>query len=418
MSHPQNSSILELTPEQIRTLTLAEKDEWWLKNIYRGDMPQLNLRSALTGMLLGGVLSLTNLYIGIKTGWTLGVGISSVILSFAIFRVMAKLNLGSEMSILENNAMQSIATSAGYMTAPLMASMPAYMMVTGKVVPMWQTFWWIVVLSLLGVLFAFPLKKRYINDEQLPFPEGYAAGVVLQNLHTDQGGKDGVFKAKLLMGGMALSALIETMRNGAVMTVLKLKALTLPEYWDAWIYKFVTPAISGIPLNVLTVQWETSIVMMGTGGLMSMKTAMSILLGGFINYFLLAPMLIQAGVIPEAKFKAICPLVSQFMVFGNERNFVVALITIDPDAATAWAAENELPGASYGDIVRHEKLRATIGEYVEELNGKLNRWETIKKWEILDHDLSIESGELTPSLKVKRNVVEDRNKERIAAFYS
>ena len=120
----------------------------------------------------------------------------------------------------------------------------------------------------------------------------------------------------------------------------------------------------------------------------------------------------------EAKFKAICPLVSQFMVFGNERNYCVALITLDPDAATAWAAENELPGASYGDIVRHEKLRATIGEYVEELNGKLNRWETIKKWEILDHDLSIESGELSPSLKVKRNVVEDRNKERIAAFYS
>ena len=300
-----HSKIQELTPEQVHSLTLEQKDEWWLKNVYRGDMPQLNLRSALTGMVLGGVLSLTNLYIGIKTGWTLGVGISSVILSFAIFRLLARLNLGQEMSILENNAMQSIATSAGYMTAPLMASMPAYMMVTGKVVPMWQTFWWIVVLSLLGVLFAFPLKKRYINDEQLPFPEGYAAAVVLQNLHTDQGGREGVFKAKLLFVGMAISALFETMRNGAVMTALRLKSLTLPEYWDAWIYKYITPSIAGIPWNALTIQWETSIVMMGTGGLMSMKTAMSILLGGFINYFVLAPVLIHQGVIPEAKFKAI-----------------------------------------------------------------------------------------------------------------
>jgi putative OPT family oligopeptide transporter len=308
MSHsttPHSAKILELTPEQVRTMTLAEKDAWWLKNVYRGDMPQLNLRSALTGMLLGAILSLTNLYIGIKTGWTLGVGISSVILSFALFRLMSRLNIGTEMSILENNAMQSIATSAGYMTAPLMASMPAYMMVTGKVVPMWQTFWWIVVLSLLGVLFAFPLKKRFINDEQLPFPEGYAAGVVLQNLHSDEGGKDGMFKAKLLFVGMAVSALLETMRNEAVMTAMKLKALTLPEHWDGWIYKFFTPAVGGIPLNVLTVQWETSIVMMGTGALMSMKTAMSILLGGFINYFLLAPYLINAGIIPEAKFKAI-----------------------------------------------------------------------------------------------------------------
>src|SRR6478672_4434560 len=122
-------AIHELSPEQVRTMSLEEKDNWWLKNVYKGDMPQLNLRSAITGMLLGGILSLTNLYIGIKTGWTLGVGISSVILSFAIFRLMSKLKIGKEMSILENNAMQSIATSAGYMTSPLIASIPAYMMV-------------------------------------------------------------------------------------------------------------------------------------------------------------------------------------------------------------------------------------------------------------------------------------------------
>ena len=175
--------IKELTQEQISTMSLEEKDQWWLKNVYKGDMPQLTLRSALTGMVLGGVLSLTNLYIGIKTGWTLGVGISSVILSYALFKFLAKIKLGSPMSILENNAMQSIATSAGYMTAPMMASIPAYMMVTGQVIPMWQCFWWIVVLSLLGVLFAFPLKRRFINEEQMPFPEGYAAGVVLDSLH-------------------------------------------------------------------------------------------------------------------------------------------------------------------------------------------------------------------------------------------
>jgi long-chain acyl-CoA synthetase len=59
-----------------------------------------------------------------------------------------------------------------------------------------------------------------------------------------------------------------------------------------------------------------------------------------------------------------------------------------------------------------------VGGYVEELNSRLNRWETIKKWELLDHDLSVESGELTPSMKVKRNVVEDNYKEKIDAFYS
>ena len=119
----------------------------------------------------------------------------------------------------------------------------------------------------------------------------------------------------------------------------------------------------------------------------------------------------------EAKFKAICPYASQFMVFGNDRNFVVALVTLDPDAMADWATENGMQGASYADIVASDKVKTVIGEYVDELNSKLNRWETIKKWEILPEDLTIESGELTPSMKVKRNVVEANNTDRIAAFY-
>jgi uncharacterized oligopeptide transporter (OPT) family protein len=296
--------IKELSEEQVRTMSLEEKDEWWLKNVYQGDMPQLTLRSALTGMILGGVLSLTNLYIGIKTGWTLGVGISSVILSYALFKMLAKINLGSPMTILENNAMQSIATSAGYMTAPMMASIPAYMMVTGEVIPMWQTFWWIVILAILGVLFAFPLKRRFINEEQLPFPEGYAAGVVMDSLHSEENNQ-GMFKAKLLMVGAGLSAVIEFLRADTLLASIKMKFLAIPHHWDDFIYNFVTPKILGTPLKDLTIQFDSSIVMMGTGGLMSMKTAMSILIGAIINYFICAPILIDAGIITAATFKAI-----------------------------------------------------------------------------------------------------------------
>jgi uncharacterized oligopeptide transporter (OPT) family protein len=297
-------AIEQLTPEQVRTMSLEEKDHWWRTRIFKGQVPQLNLRSALTGMILGSVLSLTNLYVGIKTGWTLGVGVTSVILSFGMFKVFEKMKLGSEMTLLENNAMQSIATSAGYMTAPMMASLPAYMMVTGKVIPMWQTYWWIVMLSLLGVLFAFPLKRRFINDEQLPFPEGYAAGIVLDSLHDDQGNQ-GVFKAKLLLSGAGFAALIELMRSDKIMEAAKLKFLQLPEYWDDFIYKFATPAIMGTPLKDLTIRLDSSIVMIGTGGLMGTKTAISMFTGAFINYFILAPWLIKIGIIPGVGFKHI-----------------------------------------------------------------------------------------------------------------
>lgn len=120
----------------------------------------------------------------------------------------------------------------------------------------------------------------------------------------------------------------------------------------------------------------------------------------------------------ESKFKAICPYASQFMVFGDERNYVIALVTLDPDAMVGWAAENGMAGASYTDIVRSDKVKEMVGGYVDELNTRLNRWETIKKWELLDHDLTVESGELTPSMKVKRNVVEGNYRDTIERLYA
>ncbi len=191
-------AIEQLTPEQVREMTIEQKDRWWLDNVWKGDMPQLTLRSAITGMMLGGMLSLTNLYIGAKTGWTLGVGITSVIMAFALFRVLHVIFHVREYTILENNCMQSIATAAGYMTAPMISSLAAYMMVTGTIIPMHHTMMWVIVLALLGVLFAFPLKRRFINDEQHPFPEGRAAGIVMDALHNSDAAQ-GVFKAKLLV---------------------------------------------------------------------------------------------------------------------------------------------------------------------------------------------------------------------------
>ncbi|OGR73708.1 MAG: hypothetical protein A2X40_03130, partial [Elusimicrobia bacterium GWC2_65_9] len=251
-----------------------------------------------------GVLSLTNLYVGIRTGWTLGVGITSVILSFAIFKVFSKLKIGDEMTVLENNAMQSIATSAGYMTSPLISSMPAYMAVTGQVIPWQHAMVWIILLGLLGVLFAFPLKKRFINDEQLPFPEGYAAGIVMDNLHAGAGAQ-GVFKAKLLGAGAGVSALIETLCNEKVMGAMRLSRLSLPAQWDDLVYKWFTPRILGTPLKDLTVAFDTSIVMVAAGGLMGTKTAASLMIGAVVNYMVLAPILIQKGVIAGPGFKNI-----------------------------------------------------------------------------------------------------------------
>jgi uncharacterized oligopeptide transporter (OPT) family protein len=300
-------AIHQLTEEQIRSMTLEEKDRWWLKHCFKGDMPQLTIRSALTGMLIGGILSITNIYVGVKTGWTLGVGITSVVLAFAVFKVFSRFGIGSEISVLENNAMQSIATSAGYMTAPLVSSIAAYMVITGTMIPQYQTMVWISLLSLLGVFFAFPLKKRFINDEQLPFPEGRAAGVVMDSLHSDVGGKEGVLKAKILVFGAALSALVEFFRSDKLLSHLKLDKVRLPEHWDDFIYSFngFVPKIMGTPLKDLSVRWDSSLVMVATGGLMGTKVGCSLLLGAIFNYCFLVPWAISDGLIGKVAWKEI-----------------------------------------------------------------------------------------------------------------
>ncbi|MFI6757770.1 AMP-dependent synthetase/ligase [Micromonospora sp. NPDC050417] len=119
----------------------------------------------------------------------------------------------------------------------------------------------------------------------------------------------------------------------------------------------------------------------------------------------------------EGLFKALCPYTSQTVVIGQARNYCVMLVTLDPDAVAAWSVGGPLEGKPYAEIVASPEARAMVDGYVAELNGKLNRWETIKKVTILPRDLTIEDGELTPSLKVKRRDVEANFASEIDKMY-
>ena len=118
----------------------------------------------------------------------------------------------------------------------------------------------------------------------------------------------------------------------------------------------------------------------------------------------------------EVKFKAACPYASNIVVHGDGRNFVSALVTLDEPSITTWAQENGISG-SYAEIVSHQKTKEMVQGYIDEVNTQLPRWETVKRFEILPQDLTIESGELTPSLKVKRKVVEQKYTDVLDSFY-
>jgi long-chain acyl-CoA synthetase len=114
----------------------------------------------------------------------------------------------------------------------------------------------------------------------------------------------------------------------------------------------------------------------------------------------------------EGMFKALCPYVSQAVVVGQNRNFCTMLVSLDRDAVAGWSA-----GQPYEEAVASAPTRALIGEYIEQLNAKLNRWETIKNFAVLPRDLTIEDGELTPSLKIKRRSTEANFAAEITRMY-
>ncbi|WP_405737329.1 AMP-dependent synthetase/ligase [Streptomyces sp. NBC_00028] len=120
----------------------------------------------------------------------------------------------------------------------------------------------------------------------------------------------------------------------------------------------------------------------------------------------------------EGQFKAVCPYVSNILVHGADRNFCTALIALDEVAILGWAEENGLGGKSYAEVVADPAAVALVEGYVKELNGGLQRWQTIKKFRLLPRDLDVEHGEITPSLKLKRPVVEREYKHLIDEMYA
>jgi long-chain acyl-CoA synthetase len=120
----------------------------------------------------------------------------------------------------------------------------------------------------------------------------------------------------------------------------------------------------------------------------------------------------------EVAFPVLCGLASQFIVHGDGRHYVTALVTLDPDALAQWAQSNSVAERDPAALARREDIRAVVAAAVDELNSGLNRWETVKDFRILEHDLTVESGELTPSLKLKRRVVERRYKDVLDEMYA
>jgi long-chain acyl-CoA synthetase len=120
----------------------------------------------------------------------------------------------------------------------------------------------------------------------------------------------------------------------------------------------------------------------------------------------------------EVIFKAVSPHANEIIVHGDGRNYCTALITLDEEAIIEWAGQNDLASATYSDLMVSARVRELVQSQIDDLNARLERWETIKKFEILPNMLTIEEGEITPSLKVRRKTVEQKYMDVLDTMYS
>ena len=266
----------------------------WLREVHRPDDAQLTPRAVLTGMAVGGVLCLSNVYVVLKTGWSLGVTLTSSILAFALFRALGSVGLvRRDFSALENAMMASVASAAAFMTGGgNMAALPALLVLTGARPGGLPMFLWFAAIAAFGVLAAIPIKRQLINIEALPFPSSVAAAETIRSMHA---GRSGGGRAKRLLGAALVAGLATFLRDS--------RARWLPVHVPG---RLPLPfSIGGHPAASWSLAFDGSLVLVGGGALMGLRTAWSMLLGAAITYGVLAPAMVARGVIASIDYKAI-----------------------------------------------------------------------------------------------------------------
>jgi uncharacterized oligopeptide transporter (OPT) family protein len=241
---------------------------------------ELTPRALLAGVAIGAVLSIGNVYMGLKTGWWDSGNITAAVLGFGLLAPGAR-RAGRPYSLLENNVTQTLAGSAAIMpgVVGLLAGLPALEML-GHHYPMWSLGLWGLALALFGILLGVPLRHRFVVSEPLPFPSALATAEVIRAVHSSS--DEARARTRALLAGGALAAAFTWLRDG--------KPALLPA--TIWI-----PAhIAGVAAESLTLGVAASPMLVSVGLLVGARSGMSLMGGSIVAWGLVAPAIVRAGI--------------------------------------------------------------------------------------------------------------------------
>lgn len=242
---------------------------------------EFTLRAVLTGMLIGGTLSLCNIYAGLKIGWGFNMSITAGLLAFGGYRFSQSVFKTREFTILENNINQTAASSAAAISsAGLVAPIPALTMLTGQTLSYWPLVLWCFSVCLVGIVVAVGLRKQMIEVDKLPFPSGIATAQTLQEMYAR--GAEAMVRVKALLGGGVVAAGVKLAAE-----IFRIPKAALPGS--------VGTTAGPASLYNLGFALDPSLLMFGVGGIIGFRAGVSLLLGAIVGWLVVAPRVIDAG---------------------------------------------------------------------------------------------------------------------------
>lgn len=251
---------------------------------------QLTVRAVLTGMLLGGALSLCNIYTGLKVGWGLGMSITAALVAFGFWRAVGVSNRVRGYTIYETNISQTTASSgAAISSAGLVAPIPALTMITGQTLGWGALAIWTFSVCLVGIAVAVGLRKQLIEVDKLTFPNGVATGETLREIYAKGG--DAAARVWMLIGGGVGASLLKITEHVAGWTKIVIPGVTGIPAGSS----LAKTGHSGLSLANLGFSIEPTALMYAVGVLIGPRVGVSLILGTLVAWGWLAPMAFHNG---------------------------------------------------------------------------------------------------------------------------
>jgi OPT family oligopeptide transporter len=286
-------------------LSEEEQNAWWMQHVYCGDqMRQVTFRSLFVAVFIGALMSVSNLYVGLKTGWGLPVTITAAVIAFAMFKsaetILPRLR-SNPLSMLENCTILTFSSASGMISsAGLVSAIPALYLCTGHGMTVGQMMGWLACVATLGCFVAIPLKRQLINIDKLAFPTGTATAETLRSLHST--GAKAMQQAKTL-AVCGLAGVVIKFWADAWADVAK----WLGGKWE-WCQSLVQvappysfPLFPGETgrhlLSRYSFGFEPSLIMVAAGALMGIRVGVSLLVGTIIFFGIFGPLMDWSGVI-------------------------------------------------------------------------------------------------------------------------